>query len=849
MISRNKLIFYPARIWLMAALVLLLACSGIGNRALAADLQVNNFSFEQGLAGWTKIMDKDNGNDNSLKGSDILVTSEQASHGEFSVRIYDAKKSRSFGLESEKISIEAGAVYIVFADVLVESGKADLIIRYYNQHGELLEEANTSVEPTDTWKTVQVSRTAPEEASYATILLNSDKKNEGTAYWDHVRFTKDYTNLGVQVGTSAPLGSTFGIGENQNKIYSVVTGNANDRPIMQIIDADNERVIDAITLPSAGVNPTGVWAATTSTDGMIYLGAYQNGRMYKYVPGETTITDLGTPLPNEAFVWDLTPGKDGKVYGGTFDRAGFFEYDPVKGFTRIGNMPIYEPPGEDYKYLRALVHDPGNNVSYLAVGSNASVVHYDHETGNMTDILPARYKTTPLAGAVDYEGERVFVSLGGYIVVLDVTVDSNGTVTATEDAAIASTTPRVSPERNGSVYLIQRSGLARYDISSREVTPVGHAVPGRVQRFGWVKLQDQENYPGETLVAIASTNNETYLMKFNPQNENFRMVRVENTPRIPGAINSIGQGPDGNIYTSAFLYGGLGVYEPFNGDSNDRQPEHVYAPIEQIDRMWSYNDKLYLGVYPGGKLYEYDPKLPWNPGVNPKLLIHTAPYDQDRPKAIAYGNKKVFMGTVGETGQREGALSVYDYETGTVTVHKNIVQEQSIIALAYYDGLLYGGSSIRVGYSSTPSQEEAKLFVYDPETQTKTAEYSLPAAYDGKKLTSITELKVIDDKIWGFAEGYLFVFNPENRTFEYFDEKFPDVRYPGGTYRDADLVAIDKDPNYVYGTIGSKYLFKINKEDKEITILRSDGADFLTNDSLGNLYFKHNDTELWRYSF
>ncbi|WP_158289292.1 carbohydrate binding domain-containing protein [Paenibacillus flagellatus] len=843
---RRKL---PLRATLLLPIAFLIAFPPFHKPASAADLRFDNYSFEQDLTGWTPVIDKDNGNDRDEKGSGARITNEQSRDGQYSVRIDDTKKSRAVGLESGKLAVEAGAGYVAFADVKAEKGTAELHLRFYDAGGQLLNGTHTAAEPAPDWKTIQASMTAPAGAAFAAVLLYSGKENEGTAYWDHIRFTKDFTNLGAQVGTSAPLGSTFGIGENQNSIYSVITGNATDLPIMQVIDADTESVSKAIPLPASNANPTGAWGAATASDGTVYFGAYQNGKMYKYVPGDTAITDLGLPLPNQQFVWDLAAGKDGKVYGGTYDDAGFFQYDPSAGFTRIGSMPIYDAPGQNIQYLRSLAHDAERNVSYLAVGANASVIRYDHATGSKTDILPAKYKTTPLAGAVEFEGDRVFVSLGGYIVVLNVQTNPDGSVTATEEAGISGTTPRVSPERDGGVYFIKNGKLARYDIASRTFTTLEHTVPGRVQRFGWITLKDQAAYPGETLVAVASTNNETYLMKYNPQNGSFRMARVEGAPRIPGAINSIGTGPDGNIYTSAFQYGGLGVYRPFAGDANDNQPEYVYAPINQIDKMASYNGKLYLGVYPGGNLFEYDPNEPWNPGVNPKSRISTSGYGQDRPKSIAYGDNRVFMGSTGITNERKGALSVYDYETGVTTVHKDIVTDQSVTALVYHNGLVYGGSSIRGGYSSIPTQTEAKLFIYDPETKTKTAELRLPTKSNGDKPTAITELEVVDGNLWGFAEGYLFVFNPESRTFDYFEEKFPDVRYPGGAYRDADLVTVDKDPNSVYGTIGNKYLFKIDRADKAVTILQSDGADMLTADRLGNLYYKHNDRELWRYSF
>lgn len=850
MVKRTKLKLLLRRAVPTSIVSVMLAGLVFGYPAGAADIQTDNFSFEQNLNSWTPVADKDNGNDQDDQGSGFRVSSESSTDGTYSVMMIDNKKSRAYGLESRKLPATAGTTYIAYADVKALSGEGELHLRFYDAAGSLLDEAVAKTPAAGAWSSVQASLEAPSGTTDAAILLYTDKTNTGTAYWDRVRITQSFTNLGVQVGGAAPLGSTFGNGGNQDKIYSVITGNANDLPIMQMIDADTEHVTTSVTLPATGARPTGVWATATATDGNVYLGAYTNGRMYKYEPGSSSLTDLGQAIPGESYVYDLAAGRDGKVYGGTYNHAGFFQYDPASGFTTIGSKPIYAPSGRNITYTRALAYDAVHDVSYLAVGANASLVRYDHATGAKTDILPAAYSNITLAGAVEYEGDRVFLSIGGYIVVLRVDAQPDGSVVTTEEAAITSTTPRVSPARDGSVYLIKSGKLARYDIAAATVTSLEKTVPGRVQRFGWVTLEDQANYPGETLIALCSTNNETYLMKYNPQNGAFRMARVEGSPRIPGAINSIGAGPDGNIYTSAYLTGGLGLYRPFAGDANDGQPEYVYAPISQVDKIESFNGKLYLGVYPGGQLHEYDPSQPWSPGVNPKLLISTSGYDQDRPKAIAYGDNRVFMGTTGKTGARPGALSVYDYATGTTTVHKNIVVDQSIIALAYQDGKLYGGTTIRGGLESIPSQTEAKLFVYDPVAGTKTAEYSLPPTPSGKKLTAITELVSVEGKLWGFAEGYLFVFDPATASFDYMEEKFADVTYAAGTYRDADLVSVAKDPEHLYGTIGNKYLFKLNRATKAVTVLQSTGgADMLAADKDGNLYYRKNDTALWRYSF
>jgi hypothetical protein len=271
----------------------------------------------------------------------------------------------------------------------------------------------------------------------------------------------------------------------------------------------------------------------------------------------------------------------------------------------------------------------------------------------------------------------------------------------------------------------------------------------------------------------------------------------------------------------------------------------MYSPLNQTDKMGAYNGKMYFGVYPGGNLYEYDPNVAWSMDTNPRLLLSTSTNGQDRPKALTFGGGKVFMGTTAKTGAMDGALSVYDLATGASSVHVGIVNDQSVIALAYYGGKVYGGTTVRGGYATTPTTTAAKVFVYDPATGTDT-EYSLPVA----NIKAVTEMIVVGNKIWGFADGYLFVFNPATNSFEYFTQKFTDVTYgTAGTYRDADLVMVDKDPNYIYGTIKNKYLFKINISTKAVTNILTTGADMLTADSHGNLYYKKDGTTLWRYAF
>lgn len=800
----------------------------------AADLLISNHSFENDLTGWTQTFGAGNAN------GTLSAVTERADDGTKSFKLTDNDPSGAFGLESAKLTATAGTTYVAYSRVYVASGNADLYIRFYNSSNAYISGAFTSIStPSGEWTNIQVKMTAPANTAKVAVLLYSNKESVGTAYWDNVLISKEFTGLGVQVYDAAPNGTTFGIGPNAHKAYGVVTGSGTHLPKMEVIDTNTESVTSVVAFPSGTTNPTGVWAAATSTDESIYFGAYSNGRLYKHTAGTTTITDLGQASTGETIIYDLKSGTNGKIYGGTFDSAAFFKYTPTAGFAQIGSKPF----AAGKNYIRALAYDATHDVTYLGVGANAAVLRFDNVTGETTDILPSAYSGISLPGSIDYTGDRVFVGIGGTMVVLKVTENPDGSFqSVTTDAAVGATS-HASPEHNGKAYFTNAGKLYAYDIAAKTASNLGFDVGGRVKRFEWVTLTDQTGFPGKTLVGICAINNQTYILKYNPQNGMFRLAQVGGAAKIPGDLNMISTGPEGNIYTSAYLTGGVGIYKPIRGDGNDALEEVMHSPITQVDKMGAYNGNMYFAAYPGGNLYEYDPSQPWAGGVNPRLLVSTAAQGQDRPKALAFGDGKVFMGTAAKTGAMDGALTVYNLTTGASTVHTGIVNDQSVVALAYYNGKVYGGTTVRGGYSTTPTTTAAEFFIYDPATGTVTKP-PMPVA----GIKAVTELIVVDNKIWGFADGYLLVFNPANNTFEYFQQKYTDVSYPNGTYRDADLVTVAKDPNYVYGTIKNTYLFKINKSTKAVTNIVTTGADMLTGDFFGNLYYKKNDSELWRYA-
>src|SRR5690606_20868421 len=96
-------------------------------------------------------------------------------------------------------------------------------------------------------------------------------------------------------------------------------------------------------------------------------------------------------------------------------------------------------------------------------------------------------------------------------------------------------------------------------------------------------------------------------------------------------------------------------------------------------------------------------------------------------------------------------------------VHWNIVPDQSVVALAYKDGLVYGGTSVFGGMGVTPKAKEAELFIWDVKEKKKVFS-TVPAP--GKP--AVCQLHVgPDGNIWGLAGGVVFVFDPKKREVIY----------------------------------------------------------------------------------
>lgn len=816
----------------LGAIMALVVCLLGIQAASAGDKLISNYSFESGLANWSEW-----GNTGAASSS-----TAQKHDGSYSARITDSSTTQNYGLESAKVSVMPNTVYLVYAWAYIQSGSAHLYIRFYDSsHNYISTEYVSTDTPTNEWRYMKVKATAPSNAAYATALVYSSKENTGTVYWDEIYLTAEYTDLDEQVVGDAPIHSAvFGKdGSGKDVIYAVADGslsNTTGYPAkLTVVDINSNSITAVKSIPGSAVG----WAAVKATDNKIYVGATNTGKLYQYTPGAANVVDLGVAVPGELHVWALAAGMGGKVFGGTSNHAKFFKYETGNGFFE---MESANPVASDETYIRSMAHDIANNKTYLGTATNGKLMYYDNNgSGNRYNIMPSGYSDQTFVYSLDWTGGKLFAQLlyGYKMLVLDIVHNGSAAPTVTLDKEIPIVhSAGVSNAVGGKVYYTTDGVLHEYNIDTKTTASLGYTLGiNPVADIGVVQLTDQTNWPGNTVVTLGRINGKINLFKYNLQTGHSDKV-VLNFSDTPTLIRSVASGPDGEVFTSGYLTGGLGIYTPLRSDLSES-----LTGFGQAEGMIAYNGKLYQGVYPRAGLYEYDPD------TETKTLLFDLKDDlQDRPFGLAAGNGKIFVGTAPVYGELGGALTIYDISTDTKNTIVDIVPDQSVNSLAYHNGYVYGGTSIWGGAGSTPTTSQARFFRYNLSTGAVNT-YTLPGV-GSSEIQAITGVTVSSDgKLFFWAEGYLMKYDPVTNTVTNKGQKYP-ISYTVGqanfVFADAQMLVGKGD--HLYGSIGGN-LFVINKDTDILTTFSTPtAAKGIAQDALGNIYYVNGD-KLWRFAF
>jgi streptogramin lyase len=177
------------------------------------------------------------------------------------------------------------------------------------------------------------------------------------------------TDLGPASITNA-LGNAVFVG---GLLYAVTRGLSPNA--VGVYDPEADHVIRHYDIPSG----IGAWAMVAiGTD--VYVGTHIPSDLYRIDTLAHTVTKVASF--DDQFIWNIAASSDGKIYLGTSETGRVIEYDPVTRTTRDLGQPV---PGE--QYVRSIAADA--TTVWAGIGAHAHLVAIDRASDAKREILPS----------------------------------------------------------------------------------------------------------------------------------------------------------------------------------------------------------------------------------------------------------------------------------------------------------------------------------------------------------------------------------------------------------------------------------------------------------------------------
>lgn len=521
---------------------------------------------------------------------------------------------------------------------------------------------------------------------------------------------------------------------------------------LNVLDMDTHEVLDRQELSDYSSFAAQV---LNEEDGMLYFSVRSpnDGSLFRYDPAAQEVTQLATDVVGEEMLRSLIV-LDGVIYGSTFPNAKVFSYD-----IATGEIHDYGTVEESSTYAWGFEEVDGN--LWVGTGTTPRLREVDPQTGEITDIeLPSHMTGEDKQYIHDIirRDDLVFIrsspSGSQNLAIYDLEADD----WCCTDTELMGTWTLDSYDDK--FYYIVGTEVRGYDLQTREDFSIGwneSNLAGEQSGSGGMRLVelDDPDYPGETLMGIRS---DGILWHYNLQNQTGQMTELP-IQGAPATTQSIGVGPDGNVYVGAHLSAGLmGRVLHDTGEV-----EHLEGP-QQGDEIATVSDQLVVGTYQDAGFHAGDMTQDWEWGTNPQHLFSIGPdADQERVTDIIEAGDLAAAGTVPGRNTLGGTMVLFDVAGGEPEVHRHIVPDHTVTTLAYQDGLIYGGTSVHGGHGEDPADGSAQLFIWDIEAQERLD--SIVIEEGSQIIHSLT----FDDtgQLWGMTNtGTVFEFDPDSHQIE-----------------------------------------------------------------------------------
>ncbi|WP_277585979.1 hypothetical protein [Psychrobacillus antarcticus] len=687
-----------------------------------------------------------------------------------------------------------------------------------------------------------------------------------------------YENLGSLIFKSSAVSSKIAANEKgEYFIYYIMHGSP---AALVVVNYETKEIVHTFTLEDS----KSAWGLDVDQNGKLWVGGSVSSTLYSYDPNSEEFENHGAIFSNKSdtSIQDLIVSGN-KVYAGSAYGGSLVAFD-----TETEKIEEFGQIRKRREFVKAIVADEKKDEIYVSIGSPMDLLVKKPNTKNFTSFLPSKYMSEKYAQDLVLTDDYIIARLhpSNLAVIFD-----RKTLKIVDEFELKSKTVSVLSPNEDALYYTKAEQLIKYDLNTKEHTELGVFLPKGTEAINLdfilkdsPKDEDDnsnegiiqnntketiiketpvipsakaitpvlgvpnnkkvtEEIPGEGDLIIEEpiveepkefllsgmVDNLGQIFEYNPQTGEMTHHQFE-LPEQPVELYTLATSSDGKkIFANGYMSGGLGVYDVQTGN------KELYRNISQIESMFHINNKLYIGAYPLARLLVYDREKEWSTG-NPKEVIRMSQYGQERTTAVAPYNKgkEIIFGTLPDTSVGGGALAFFDTETEKMEIYENYIYNQSIVSLVTRGTQVFGGTSIHANQQVNP--RGARLFYFNRSTPEDMKYIHLPLS--ASMITSLIVDK--DNKIWGMADGKLFVY-----TDEWTDVKTVELLpLISGRFRNAQI--LENVDGYIYGSVEGK-LFRVTKDTLAVEWLKDKGVYGLEKDLNGNLYY-YDGSNLWKYT-
>jgi hypothetical protein len=427
--------------------------------------------------------------------------------------------------------------------------------------------------------------------------------------------------------------------------------------------------------PEANAPP----ATHMAPDERLYVGAAYAGRLLCFDPdagaaNDGDLLDLGAIHPEAAtFPCRIDTAPDGGVWIGSYPTADLTRFDPATGeFTRYGRV------------------DDVDMYNYPLVNTDGTVANLVRVTRSFVVVLDPASGTRRPVGPVAVQGQDS----------LDLWRSADGS-------------------------LIIESSLGHFRLDGFDAVPIDE-VPAR---------ERAATLPDGTTFDFADAGEQSFRqLRLRPPGQEPRIVELDY--RADGSrLFLVHEGPDDRIYGSSVMPLHMFRWDPaVAGDGGLVDLGRCSSATGEAYSMANHDGRLYIASYPRAVLSVYDPAQPYRFGddeaANPRDLGRIDELSYRPRSALAGPLDRVWFASVPDYGRWGGPLAWYDPATGERHAYEGLAGDGSCYTLAWLRdaGLLAVGLSVEGGTGTQPKIDDAGLFLWDYETETKVWEGHVPGA-------------------------------------------------------------------------------------------------------------------------